>query len=143
MHYSAAECAIMNREGECGLDESDTPQAATLPYLAGEKKLRSPTHKRRTSRGLIVYTIMGFVCAVHSAKGQSGPDVVVGDIDNCLQLGREGPVGSGTVGLGLNTTACNKGDENGHWFALPNADHPVISINVFRLRLIDGADRFE
>ena len=62
----------MNREGECGLDESDTPQAATLPYLAGEKKLRSPTHKRRTSRGLIVYTIIHSTISDNIAGGFGG-----------------------------------------------------------------------
>jgi hypothetical protein len=48
------------------------------------------------------------------------------------------------VGLALGTDACNKGTENVDWFSLPNADHPFIPQNLYRMSGgADNTQRFE
>jgi hypothetical protein len=97
----------------------------------------------RSNRHAWIGPTIGCVCLTGPAHARAGPDVVVGHVANLSQLGREGPIGSGTVGLGMNTTACNKGDEIGNWFGLPDTDHPVILLNLYRLKSVAGSDRFE
>ncbi len=72
-----------------------------------------------------------------------GPDVIVGELVSTGQFGREGPLGSGTIGMGIGTTSCNKGNVPLNWFALPNIDHPMIPMNMYRLKTVNGADRLE
>ena len=70
----------------------------------------------------------------------SGPDIVVGDLLSVIQSGSSGT----QVGLSIGVTACNNGDRDLDFFALPNADHPVIAQNLYRMS--GGAthdDRFE
>ena len=71
-----------------------------------------------------------------------GPDIIIGELIGLSQLDR-GAV-NGRVGISLGTDACNKGTIDVDWFALPNADHPFIPQNVYRMS--GGAtndDRFE
>ncbi len=84
--------------------------------------------------------------AWQSAEGAfptPGPDVIVGDLPSTGQHGRVGAAGSGTVGLAIGTTSCNKGDTPFNWFALPNGDHPMIPMNLYRLKTVSGSSRFE
>src|SRR5262245_52489682 len=70
----------------------------------------------------------------------AGPDVIVGDLPEMAQYGRDGSF----VGLGIGTTSCNNGDQPLHWFALPNIDHPVIPQNFYRMSGgANNSDRFE
>lgn len=70
----------------------------------------------------------------------SGPDVIVGDLPNVIQLGSAGT----QVGLGIATTSCNAGDQPVDWFALPNTDHPVVPQNFYRMSGgTDNTERFE
>jgi len=64
-----------------------------------------------------------------------GPDVIVGELPSLQQFGREGSV----VGLAVGTTSCNKGNVELHWYSMPEVDHPVIPMNLYRLK----DDRFE
>ena len=69
-----------------------------------------------------------------------GPDIVVGDMSGLSQFGSSG----GQVGLAIATTSCNMGNQEVHFFQLPNTDHPVVSQNLYRMS--GGAnndDRFE
>jgi len=59
----------------------------------------------------------------------AGPDVIVGDLPNMLQLGSAGS----QVGLAVATTSCNNGDQPINWFALPSTDHPVVPQNFYRM----------
>ena len=60
-----------------------------------------------------------------------GPDIIVGDLPNMLQLGTNN---TGTqVGLGVATTSCNNGDQPVNFFALPNTDHPFFWQNLYRM----------
>src|SRR5207248_5093021 len=59
----------------------------------------------------------------------AGPDVIVGDLPNMVQLGSAGS----QVGLAVATTSCNNGDQPINWFALPNTDHPVVPQNFYRM----------
>ena len=43
----------------------------------------------------------------------------------------------------MDTTSCNRGDQAANWDQLPGVDHPIMSINMFRLQTVDGSDRFE
>src|SRR5438094_1608723 len=70
----------------------------------------------------------------------AGPDVIVGDLPEMAQYGRNGSF----VGLGIGTTSCNNGNQQLHWFALPNTDHPVIPQNFYRMSGgVNNSDRFE
>ncbi len=73
----------------------------------------------------------------------SGPDVIVGSLPLVAQFGRTGAVGAGMVGLAVSTTSCNKGNASLHWFPLPNTDHPLIAMNLYRMDVVDGVQRFE
>ncbi len=78
-----------------------------------------------------------------TAATGAGPDLILGSLDEFEQFGREGSVGSGTVGLAIGNDTCNKGDETVHWFKLPNTDHPVFPQNMYRLMTVDGSERIE
>jgi len=59
-----------------------------------------------------------------------GPDVVVGDLSGLAQFGGS----SGTqVGLAVGTDSCNFGVVPLDWFANPDANHPVIPQNLYRM----------
>jgi hypothetical protein len=66
----------------------------------------------------------------------AGPDVIVGFVDNGGQgTGPDDqPLRRGTfVGLTASTNSCNIGDDALQWRALPSDQHPVISLNLYRL----------
>jgi len=73
----------------------------------------------------------------------AGPDVVVTEIFDTAMFGRTGTLGTGTVGIGIATQACNWGDAPVEWFGLPDTNHPMISINMFRLKMVAGSQRLE
>ena len=89
------------------------------------------------------------IYAVVAASGeqavlaQVGPDVVTGILERCEQLAREGPVGSGTLGLGVWTTSCNHGDLGIPLHPLPAIDHPAMWGNLYRLETVNGSTRLE
>jgi len=79
-----------------------------------------------------------------AAVGVVGPDVVVSKIgDTVIGWGLVGNVG----GYSFDTTSCNRGDAQAIWidcFAGPDCNqHPVIAQNMYRLREVEGATRFE
>ena len=71
--------------------------------------------------------------AEQSARAASdsvpGPDLLVGDIPTLMQSGSAGT----QVGLAIAVTLCNNGDTPVDFLALPNADHPVIAQNLYRM----------
>jgi len=69
-----------------------------------------------------------------------GPDIIVGDLPDMLQIGSAGS----QVGLGVATTSCNNGDQPVNFFALPNTDHPFFPQNLYRKSGgVDNLERFE
>src|SRR5213082_3771181 len=71
-----------------------------------------------------------------------GPDVIVGNLIDLVQLDN-GAV-NGKVGVSLGTDACNKGTENVEWIALPDNRHPFIPQNLYRMSGgADNQERFE
>ena len=71
---------------------------------------------------------------------QPGPDVIVGDLSSLQQFGSAGT----QVGLAVGTDSCNNGQVNVDWFALPNNDHPIIPMNLYRMSGGTGnEERFE
>lgn len=70
-----------------------------------------------------------------------GPDVIVGDLVGLAQFGS---AANNQVGLAVGTDSCNAGTIDLNWFALPNNDHPVIGMNLYRMSGgADNAERFE
>ncbi len=67
-----------------------------------------------------------------------GPDVIVGDIPDILNVTASG----GLDGLAIGTTSCNIGTAWLNWVA-STPQHPVIGMNLYRYKLVDGASRFE
>ena len=77
---------------------------------------------------------------VARAGAVPGPDIIVGDMFGLRQFGSSG----GQVGLGMGTDSCNNGDQEVHFFALPNPDHSVFSQNLYRMSGgPSNNDRFE
>src|SRR5262249_4056891 len=100
-------------------------QSAIMPPLRGLSR-RSEAHAGATG--------------AQTPALAAGPDVIVGDLPEMAQYGRNGSF----VGLGIGTTSCNNGDQPLHWFALPNTDHPVIPQNFYRMSGgASNSDRFE
>src|SRR5438094_6356533 len=70
----------------------------------------------------------------------SGPDVIVGDIEDVDDQGNNAT----QVGLAIGTDSCNVGDQPVDWFALPQTDHPVVPQNLYRMSGgADNTERFE
>jgi hypothetical protein len=70
-----------------------------------------------------------------------GPDVIVGDLVGLAQFGS---ASGNQVGLAVGTDSCNAGTIDLNWFALPNNDHPVIGMNLYRMSGgTDNTARFE
>lgn len=65
----------------------------------------------------------------HAVTG-AGPDVVVGILDNGYEYARTPTIAALTVA----TTSCNDGDLPLAWKQLPDNRHPVITMNMYRLR---------
>lgn len=69
-----------------------------------------------------------------------GPDVIVGNLPSLQQFGDAGT----QVGLAVGTEACNNGQVDVDWFALPSNNHPVIPQNLYRMTGgVDNTQRFE
>jgi hypothetical protein len=68
----------------------------------------------------------------------TGPDVIIGDLPAVGNYASVGGIDAFSVG----TTSCNIGDQNLLWVA-QSVNHPVIPQNMYRLKTVDGAARFE
>lgn len=80
-----------------------------------------------------------------SGQQSSGPDVIVGTLGQ-IQSGQEMAnyaAASPYEALSVGTTSCNLGNAQLRWDASPSLTHPVIGQNLFRLKQINGAYRFE
>jgi hypothetical protein len=66
-----------------------------------------------------------------------GPDIIVGDLPDMVQVGSEGS----QVGLGVATTSCNNGDQPVNFHALPETAHPFFTQNFYRMS--GGADNLQ
>ena len=73
----------------------------------------------------------------------AGPDIIVGDIGefgHLMQLGSS----AGQVGLAMGTTSCNNGNQILDFLQLPNANHPLVTQNLYRMSGgPNNNDRFE
>ncbi len=58
----------------------------------------------------------------------AGPDIITGNITSMDQFGSTGS----QVGLGVSTTSCNAGNVSVDFFPLPETNHPVILLNLYR-----------
>jgi hypothetical protein len=86
-----------------------------------------------------VYRGDNSTCATANCPGPtSGPDVIVGECYDIVYHGAVGTISAYSVG----TDSCNLGDVGVSWVQGTNA-HPAISGNMFRLKTVNGASRFE
>lgn len=60
-------------------------------------------------------------------------DCILFAMSSLSSLGRTGTFPNGWNGLSMSTTSCNRGTANIPWRAPMNEEHPVISMNVYRL----------
>ncbi len=108
--------------------------ACCLPNLTCATSTASPC----TAQGGI-YRGDGSACATANCPGPTaGPDVVVSEV---FDVSRDAALGNITA-YSVGTDACNIGDVGVSWISGTN-QHPVISGNMFRLKTVNGADRFE
>lgn len=110
-----------------------------------------PSNRLTTVAGIGLVAVIAV--AVKPTWGQScpnsvGPDVIVGDVANTAATGHPPNIENYTATGGIDafafgTTSCNIGTVRLNWFADPNANHPVIGQNLFRLKQVSGSMRFE
>ena len=72
-------------------------------------------------------------------RGGIGPDVTFCQLYGQAPYGREGDI----VGLSIATTSWNLGTADLMWFARPDNRHPFIVMDLFRIKTVDGSERFE
>jgi hypothetical protein len=78
-------------------------------------------------------------CATANCPGYtSGADVIVGEVYDISYDGAVGSISAYSIG----TDSCNVGTAGVPWQSSTN-QHPVIVGNMFRLKTVSGADRFE
>src|SRR6187401_3388328 len=103
--------------------------------------------------GLLCLLVSGSAICLSQSRAESdtsvtpkavpGPDIIVGDIGAFGGLVQLGSVG-GQVGLAMGTTSCNNGSVNLDFVQLPNANHPVVTQNFYRMSGgPNNNDRFE
>ena len=73
------------------------------------------------------------------SEGSAGPDMTFCQLYDLGQRGREGDI----VGLAMATTSWNIGDAQLPWYAIPAENHPFVAQNLYRLKTVDGSERFE
>jgi hypothetical protein len=79
-----------------------------------------------------------------SGQQSSGPDVIVGTLGQYQDFDISNYTGAGGLdAVSTGTTSCNLGDQELYWEAAPDTHHPVICQNLFRLKSVNGAYRFE
>jgi subtilisin-like proprotein convertase family protein len=64
-----------------------------------------------------------------TAPPASGQDLIIGNANNVVQVGREGTVAS----FGMESVICNGGTDPLHWYANPDPRHPMMIFNMFRV----------
>lgn len=82
-----------------------------------------------------------------SGMQSTGPDVIVGELAN-NPFSNPGDIANYTNDTGYDavscgTVSCNLGNVALNWQGSPSSTHPVISQNLFRLKLVSGSNRFE
>ncbi len=142
-YHPAKICFVIITMGLCITLKAEQP----LPPRSNESsQVDDPTEVAMGNNALQVqspHSAQSEASDTRSVATSTGPDLIVGHVFGCAQLGRVGAVGSGTIGMSCWTTACTIGDEGTNWWGLPDVDHPMISVNLFRLRTLDGTDRLE
>ncbi|WP_374370460.1 hypothetical protein [Dongia sp.] len=64
-----------------------------------------------------------------ASQSLAGPDVIVGFIDGGRQFS---VLPDGELAITAGTNSCNAGDQALNWMALPDTNHPVISLNMYQ-----------
>lgn len=72
-----------------------------------------------------ILSLSALICEARSA----GPDVIVGFIDGGRQFS---VLPTGELAITAGTNSCNGGTQPINWRALPDAEHPVISLNLYQ-----------
>lgn len=73
-----------------------------------------------------------------SCQGSTGPDVIVGDIQDVANYASL----NGIEALALGTYSCNQGTATVSWISNNNL-HPVIGGNLYKYKVVNGSGRFE
>ncbi len=82
-------------------------------------------------------------CAIHAyaqaCSTSVGPDIIVGDMSGIVNFTPT----AGVDALGLAHTLCNIGTVNIQCNPSPAVTHPILTQNLYRYSIVDGAGRFE
>jgi len=73
-----------------------------------------------------------------ACQGATGPDVIVGDIQDVANYASL----NGVEALALGTYSCNMGTQTVSWISNNNL-HPVIGGNLYKYKVVNGSGRFE
>lgn len=76
-----------------------------------------------------ILAVMLCLCLLSGPTNAGGPDVILGELDNTIVYAQD----STFAAMAIATISCNAGDEVLKWEALPSNQHPVISMNLYRL----------
>ena len=150
-HYDAAAQSLAITNGRLLLSK-EFASALGRPSDAGSSAgtiaigaTMQPIQITQVANGHVTSAIMpAMQHAAGSGPAQfvSGPDVIVGDLEDVNQLDQQAV--NGQVGLAIGTDSCNIGDQPIDWFALPSTDHPVVPQNLYRMSGgTDNHERFE
>ena len=72
-----------------------------------------------------------------------GPDVIVGDIMGTQNYTAEQISGVWHDAFSFGTSSCNIGNQNLRWFQFGNNQHPAISQNLFKYKVVNGVGTLE
>lgn len=111
---------------------------------------------RASSLPIIFSALIVFLSVSHPVMSQGcpgsgmqsvGPDVIVGEYAN-NPASNPGDITNYPNDVGFDsfscgTVSCNFGDAPLQWFGQPDLHHPVIAQHLFRLKLVNGSNRFE
>ncbi|MBY0498518.1 MAG: hypothetical protein K2P74_02725 [Nitrosomonas sp.] len=78
----------------------------------------------------LVYLISLNFSIASAIAWAAGPDVVVNKVDNVQEWGRNA---QGLIGITAGTDSCNLGTQAVEWKQPPSNQHPIISLNLYRL----------
>jgi len=85
------------------------------------------------------------VVGAGSAMAAPGADIITGDVTGVSRYGIVGSSPNQITGYAIGTTSCNVGTPGSTpepWIS-GNNQHPLVAQNMYRLKLVDGAPRFE
>jgi hypothetical protein len=135
--YAGSTCPASGSEIACNDDACGTQSSVNIGVVSGNSYMiqlgdRDPAP-----------TFSGtFSISAGSSCSSTGPDVIVGDMQDLVGSANQVVGGVTYKALALGTVACNIGTTWVNWTGTSN-QHPVIDNNLYKYAMVNGASRFE